>query len=89
MISVVQTKVFGFAPNGGNPCPLVFNRESLTNEQMQSIAAYYGVETAFMLQPESRNALFRLRYFVPKHEMEMCVHATVGAVSHWCQYHEI
>ncbi|GAJ40452.1 PhzF family phenazine biosynthesis protein [Saccharococcus caldoxylosilyticus] len=89
MLSVVQTKVFDISSDGGNPCPLVLNSDSLTNKQMQSIASYYGVETAFILQPESRNALFRLRYFVPKHEMEMCVHATVGAVSYWCQSHEI
>ncbi|MFC4183144.1 PhzF family phenazine biosynthesis protein [Saccharococcus thermophilus] len=89
MLSVVQTKVFGISSDGGNPCPLVLNSDSLTDKQMQSIAAYYGVETAFILQSENRNALFRLRYFVPKHEMEMCVHATVGAVSYWCQSHGI
>jgi PhzF family phenazine biosynthesis protein len=84
MISVVQTKVFGISSNGGNPCPLVLNSDSLTNEQMQSITAYYGVETAFMLQPESRDALFRLRYFVPNHEIKQLngtIETTFGEIA--------
>jgi PhzF family phenazine biosynthesis protein len=44
---------------------------------MQGMAADFGVETLFVLPgPDGTDA--RLRYFVPRHEMEMCVHATVA-----------
>ena len=45
---------------------------------MQAQAAAYGHETVFVLPPADGGDL-RLRYFVPRHEMEMCVHATVAA----------
>jgi PhzF family phenazine biosynthesis protein len=46
---------------------------------MQRTAAGFGHETAFVLAPAAGGDV-RLRYFVPRHEMEMCVHATVAAV---------
>jgi PhzF family phenazine biosynthesis protein len=47
-------------------------------ERMQAQAAQFGAETAFVLTPDAGGDV-RLRYFVPRHEMEMCVHATVAA----------
>ncbi len=79
--SVVHTRVFGISETGGNPCPVVFSADNLTNEQMRSLAATFNAETAFVLTPTSSNANIRLRYFVPKHEMEMCIHATVGTLT--------
>jgi PhzF family phenazine biosynthesis protein len=46
---------------------------------MRETAARLGHETAFVLPPQAGGDV-RLRYFVPLHEMEMCVHATVAAV---------
>lgn len=80
-VPVVYTRVFGAAPEGGNPCPVVGEADALTTEQMQTLAAQFGVETAFVLSPQRAGADLRLRYFVPRHEMEMCVHATVGVVT--------
>src|SRR5579871_2583675 len=80
-VPVVYTRVFGAAPEGGNPCPVVGEADALTTEQMQTLAAQFGVETAFVLSPQHAGADLRLRYFVPRHEMEMCVHATVGVVT--------
>ncbi|WP_052947700.1 PhzF family phenazine biosynthesis protein [Aneurinibacillus tyrosinisolvens] len=80
-LSIVHTKVFASAPQGGNPCPVVFGGENLSTEHMQALAAEFGEETVFVLPPENPEADIRLRYFVPNHEMEMCVHATVGAAT--------
>lgn len=80
-VPVVYTRVFGATPEGGNPCPVVGEADALTTEQMQGLAAQFGVETAFILSPQDTHADLRLRYFVPRHEMEMCVHATVGVVT--------
>lgn len=81
-LPVVHTTVFAAAPDGGNPCPVVFDTENtLTTGRMQELAAGFGHETAFVLKPSQPQADLRLRYFVPNHEMEMCIHATVGTVT--------
>jgi PhzF family phenazine biosynthesis protein len=79
---VVHTTVFAAAPGGGNPCPVCFDRDGLLpTAQMQGLAARFGHETAFVLKPSLPDADLRLRYFVPNHEMEMCIHATVGTIT--------
>ncbi len=80
-ISITYTSVFGTTSESGNPCPVICDADALSTEQMQALAAQFGVETAFVLSPQATGADLRLRYFVPWHEMEMCVHATVGAVT--------
>lgn len=71
---------FSDGPGGGNPVPIVLNADGLSDEEMQRATAGFGFETAFVLKPRSMGA-FRLRYFVPLREVEMCVHATVAAVT--------
>jgi trans-2,3-dihydro-3-hydroxyanthranilate isomerase len=78
MDDVVWTSVFADGPGGGNPCPVVFGAAAWSSEQMQAGAARFGAETVYVLPPE-RGGDVRYRYFVPRHEMEMCVHATVAA----------
>jgi trans-2,3-dihydro-3-hydroxyanthranilate isomerase len=75
---VVWTSVFADGPGGGNPCPVVFGAEGWTPEQMQRRAGQFGAETVFVL-PAEHGGDVRYRYFVPRHEMEMCVHATIAA----------
>lgn len=76
------------APAGGNPVPLVADARGMTAAAMQAVAAAYGHESAFVL-PSERGCDWRLRFFVPQHEMEMCGHATVGtlwALRQWGQW---
>ncbi len=73
------TTVFADGPGGGNPCPVVLGAHDWPTRRMQARAAELGHETVFVLPPTEGGDL-RLRYFVPLHEMEMCVHATVAAV---------
>lgn len=81
-IPVTHTTVFAAAPGGGNLCPVCFDTDGLlTTLQMQELAARFGHETVFVLKPSQPGADLRLRYFVPNHEMEMCIHATVGTVT--------
>ena len=80
-VTVVDTIAFARGPGGGNPCPLVLAAELLHSDQMQALAAQFGHETAFLLPATTPEATIRLRYFVPLHEMTMCVHATVAAVT--------
>ncbi|HWR42075.1 PhzF family phenazine biosynthesis isomerase [Sporomusa sp.] len=81
IIPVIHTLVFSAAPGGGNPCPVVFNCDQFTSEQMRVLAAHYMEETAFVIPSEETDCDVRLRYFVPNHEMEMCVHATMGSIA--------
>jgi hypothetical protein len=71
--------VFADGPGGGNPAPVILNAETMSGEEMRAVAASYGHEAALVLPPPD-GADLRLRFFVPNHEMEMCGHATVGAV---------
>jgi PhzF family phenazine biosynthesis protein len=77
---VVHMVAFADGPGGGNPCPVVLDADDWTADQMQAAAAGFGHETCFVLRPDDPAAAdIRLRFFVPRHEMEMCVHATVAA----------
>jgi len=76
---IVHTVVFGDGAGGGNPCPVVLDADDLSGADMQALTAELGHETAFVLAPRDGGDV-RLRYFVPRHEMEMCVHATVATV---------
>jgi trans-2,3-dihydro-3-hydroxyanthranilate isomerase len=80
-VTVALVTVFADGPGGGNPCPVVLDADGLTDERMRAIAQRHGHESAFVLTPTDPAARVRLRYFVPRHEMEMCVHATVAALS--------
>src|SRR5713226_5529622 len=78
---VVHTSVFEADAGGGNPAPVVLDATHLSKEQIQQVAAAFGAETAFVLDPVVQDADVQFRFFVPNHEMEMCVHATIGAVT--------
>jgi trans-2,3-dihydro-3-hydroxyanthranilate isomerase len=73
-------RVFPAAPAGGNPAPIVLDADDLTADEMKAIAARYGLESGFVCTPRDAVNAFRLRFFVPQHEMEMCGHATLGAL---------
>lgn len=82
--------MFVGGPGGGNPVPLVADASALSSEDMIGIARATGHESAFVLAPTMAGADWRLRFFVPQHEMEMCGHATVGtlwAMRQWKRWH--
>jgi len=73
---------------GGNPVPLVADARGMGAAAMQAVAASHGHESAFIL-PSTIGCDWRIRFFVPQHEMEMCGHATVGtlwALRQWGQW---
>lgn len=73
--------VFAAGPGGGNPAPVVADASGMSDADMRAVAASYGHESAFVLPaPAGSSCDFALRFWVPNHEMEMCGHATVGAV---------
>lgn len=80
MPSVKMIDVFCHDGSGGNPTGLVLDATSMTADEMRRTAEKCGHESGFVLPAPDSGADFRFRYFVPRHEMEMCGHATVGAL---------
>lgn len=80
-VEVVHTRVFAAGPEGGNPCPVVPFADHLAEAEMQDLARKFGLDTVFILNPRSKAADVRLRYFVPDHEMGVSGHATIAAVT--------
>lgn len=65
----------------GNVAGVVFDADALTERQMQLIAAEFNAsETAFVLNPTTRDAALRLRWFTPGCEVNFCGHATLAAI---------
>lgn len=87
--TIFQTTVFSDGPGGGNPCPIVLDADALSAEQGMSLAARFMAETVLVTSAKSPQASFGLRYFVPQHEMEMCVHGTIAAVTVLCSLGKI
>jgi PhzF family phenazine biosynthesis protein len=77
---VALLNVFTFEGKGGNPCPIVADAGRLAPADMQDLARRFGVEAGFVLPSESGDYDFTFRFWVPRHEMEMCGHAAIGAL---------
>jgi PhzF family phenazine biosynthesis protein len=78
---IVNTTVFSMENGGGNPCPVVLNADSLTTEKMQKMTKEFAHESAFVLRSTRSDCDVKIRFFVPLHEMEMCIHATIGSIT--------
>jgi PhzF family phenazine biosynthesis protein len=81
LAEVILVDVFTCNGTGGNPCPVVVNAEGMSDREMQDIAAHYGHESGFVFPSTDGAHDFQFRVFVPNHEMEMCGHATIGALA--------
>lgn len=65
---------------GGNPAGVVLNADDLSEDSMKKIAGIIGFsETAFVMR--SGLADFKVRFFTPNEEVDICGHATIGTFS--------
>jgi trans-2,3-dihydro-3-hydroxyanthranilate isomerase len=76
---VLWASVFSDGPQGGNPAAVLLEVGGWTKRRMQDTAERLHCETVFVLPPR-RDADIRLRYFLPRREIEACIHGTVAAV---------
>lgn len=77
-VTVYVASAFSKNLKGGNKAGVVLMTEPLTTRQKMEIARQLGyAETAFI--SDSETADFKLVYFTPKEEVDLCGHATVGA----------
>ena len=80
MATVDMVRVFTCEGKGGNPCPIVIDAEAMSPEAMQALARKFGLECGFVRFPPSADFDHTFRFWVPNQEMEMCGHATIGAL---------
>jgi PhzF family phenazine biosynthesis protein len=79
-IEVNILEVFAEKVGGGNPAGVVLGAEKLSNIEMQEIAKKVGLsETAFVMKSE--RADFKVQFFTPNNEVDLCGHATIGTFS--------
>ena len=77
-ITVYTLNAFAKTKDGGNPAGVVLDSDSLSEDQMKQIAKKVGFsETAFV--QKSEKADFRVRFFTPSDEVDLCGHATVAS----------
>lgn len=70
---------FTTARLGGNPCPVVFDAEDLSGDQMLAITREFGQsETAFVMKSE--RADLRARYFTMEREIPLAGHPTIATI---------
>jgi len=74
---VMKVNAFTESLKGGNPAGVVLDSPDLTDEQMKHISKELAVsETAFVFP--SKLADFKVRFFSPKVEVDLCGHATIA-----------
>lgn len=79
-VKVYQIDSFTSTPFGGNPAGVVTEADGLTDDEMQKLAREMNCsETAFVLPPTNSAANFRVRFFTPSEEVDLCGHATIAA----------
>lgn len=80
IMSVFILNAFAKTKRGGNPAGVVLDADTLDAASMQEIAARVGLsETAFV--QTSAVADFKIRFFTPAAEVDLCGHATIAAFS--------
>jgi len=76
-VNVKKVNAFTDSKNGGNPAGVVLNSPDLDDKQMAYISKQLKVsETAFVFP--SNKADFKIRFFSPKVEVDLCGHATIA-----------
>lgn len=76
-IKAFKLNTFAKSAGGGNEAGVVPQADLLPESAMKHIAAIFGFsETAFVMK--SNCADYRVRFFTPTEEVDLCGHATVG-----------
>ncbi|WP_105616119.1 PhzF family phenazine biosynthesis protein [Vallitalea okinawensis] len=80
MSEIFRLRSFTKNNRGGNPAGVVLNADHLNDDAMRKIASEVGYsETAFVM--DSNKADFRVRFFTPVEEVDLCGHATIATFS--------
>lgn len=79
MIDVVGSEEFS-----GNPLAVVHDADRLSDDEMLTITRWFNLsETAFLVEPTSSEADYRVRIFTLRGELPFAGHPTLGACHGW------
>jgi len=76
-IKVFKVNAFTDSIDGGNPAGVVLDSPDLTDEQMKQITKELVVSETAFVKPGINND-YRVRFFSPTVEVELCGHATIA-----------
>lgn len=80
LVKAYKLSSFAKTANGGNPAGVVLDADMLTENQMKQLANTIGFsETAFVSKSETAD--YKVRFFTPTTEVDLCGHATIAAFS--------
>ncbi|MEO0373986.1 MAG: PhzF family phenazine biosynthesis protein [Cyanobacteria bacterium P01_A01_bin.17] len=80
-LSLYWVDAFTRTPFMGNPAVVVPEADALDDMQMQQIAREVNCsETAFVMPARRPETDFRLRWFTPTQEVDLCGHATIATL---------
>lgn len=81
-LNYVLLDVFTKTPLAGNQLAVVLKAEGLLDNQMQAIAAEFGLsETVFLTRPQNERHTAGVRIFTPRTELPFAGHPTIGAAT--------
>ena len=75
---ILRLAAFSDDPSGGNPAGVVLDASSLSDEEMQRIAADVGFSESAFVIPGDTAGSYGIRYFSPEAEVPFCGHATIA-----------
>lgn len=79
-VETYKLNAFTQSIEGGNPAGVVLNADKLSEVQMQRLARLIGFsETAFVTTSEKAD--FKVRFFTPSTEVDLCGHGTIATFS--------
>ena len=79
-MNIYKVNAFSFNEKGGNSAGVVIEGDNLSKDQMLKIAKEVGFsETAFI--SKSNVADYKVRFFTPTNEVDLCGHATIATFS--------
>lgn len=77
IIKAYTLNAFAKSIEGGNPAGVVLNADALSENDMKKIAGIIGFsETAFVMKSDLAD--FKIRFFTPNEEVDLCGHATIA-----------
>ncbi len=80
----IQCDVFTPTPTRGNALAVVVDGDGLSDDAMQTFAAWTNLaETTFLLPPSDPRADYRVRIFTTVREMPFAGHPTLGSCAAW------
>jgi PhzF family phenazine biosynthesis protein len=77
MTTILRYTAFTDTPDGGNPAGIVLDASTLSDDEMQRIAAEVGYSESAFVTTRADGA-YDVRYFSPAMEVPFCGHATIA-----------